>query len=222
MIRCPLVVGLAAGELGFDRGAMAVEVAPDEDGLALRRRAVQAEPAELVPPAGEVEETVPVAPGEADDALRADDVGGKPPEEPLERLLPERTRRPVDEAPDAVRVEMVAARAGELPVARDAGREEEVAVDRAADGLEALRAWIQLAEPLPETADRVRVDEIELVHDQEVRRLDLEARDLRLREMPVDVRRVDDRDDGVEPEAGVLHPVRERLRVREPRRLDDD
>jgi len=41
-------------------------------------------------------------------------------------------------------------------------------------------------------------------------------------ELPLDVGRVDQGDDRVEPEAGVLDPVGERLGVGEPGRLDDD
>ena len=109
-----------------------------------------------------------------------------------------------------------------LPIGRHAGREEDVAVDRTAHGAEPLRPRVQTRSRALDLRGRRLVDQIELVHDEEVGGLDLRARDLRSPQVPLDVRRVDHGDDRVEPETDVLHPIRERLRVGEARRLDDD
>src|SRR5437870_646076 len=213
---------LAGGERGLDPALMPPEVAADEHGLALLHPGLELHPGELVAAAGEIEEAVPVAVREAHDALGAQDVGGQAPEQALEHRLPERQPGAVDEAPDGVGVQVVGARTRALAEGRDAGREEHVAVERATHGLHALGARVQLGEPALEARHGGRVDQIELVHDQEVRRLDLRPRDLRLGELPLDVGRVDHGDDRIEPEARVLHAVGERLGVGEPGRLDDD
>ena len=72
-------------------------------------------------------------------------------------------------------------------------------------------------------AARRLVDQIELVHHQEVGRLDLRAsRPPSRAAAAVDVGGVDHRDDGVEPEPGALDAVGERLGIGQPGRLDDD
>src|SRR5437762_9503044 len=125
---------LARGERGTDLVAVAVEIAADEDGLRLVHVG-QLHPRELVPPAREVEEALPVAAREADDALGTEHALRQPVEHAREALLIERMTRPVEEAPDAVVMQMVRRRPGPLAVGGDAGREEEVRVDRAAHGV---------------------------------------------------------------------------------------
>src|SRR5919197_2491469 len=62
--RAPLLLRFAGGELGLDAAAVAGERAPDEDRLTLLR-AIELEPGELVAAAGEVEQALPIAAGEA-------------------------------------------------------------------------------------------------------------------------------------------------------------
>src|SRR5438093_13749337 len=101
--------GFAGDQLCLDVRTMAVERAPDEDRLAARRPLIlQPEPGELPPAAGEVEETVPVPRGEADQALGAQDVRGQPGQDLLEGLLAKRTGRAIEEAPHAICLEMAA------------------------------------------------------------------------------------------------------------------
>src|SRR5262245_28129928 len=179
MLMSPLVVGLTGGELGQKPGPVPVERAPDEHRLAFRRcGAVELQPGELVPPAGEVEQTVPVAIGEPDDALGAQNVPGQALEQPLEGVLPEGPTATIDEARDPVVVQMIGGGAGALAIGRDPGGEQHLAVERAAYGAQALGASVQLAEPLLDPGERGLVHQIELVDHQEIGGLDLGARDL--------------------------------------------
>src|SRR5690348_9747612 len=100
-----LVRTLAGGERAADRLGVALDVAPDEDGLRLRD-VRQLHPRELVPATGEVEEALPVAAREADDALGAEHAPRQAIEHAAEALLIERARRPVEKAADAVGVEV--------------------------------------------------------------------------------------------------------------------
>src|SRR5690349_58354 len=162
IVDCSFVRGLAGGEVGLYAGAVACEVAADEDGLGLRAGGIELQPRELVAAAREVEDAVPVAVGEADDALRAENVGGEAAQHALERFLAERSTRAPDEASDAVHAKMVGRRAGALAVRRDAGREEDVAVDGAANRTEALRPRVELRDAPLGPRERPVVDQIDL------------------------------------------------------------
>src|SRR5437763_561095 len=156
MTRSPLLVDLAGSQPGLDPLAQALEPPSDEDRLALSARLIQPDPGDLVPAAREVEERVPVAPGETHDALRPEHAARQPREEPLERLLTEGTRGAVDEAADAVGLEMIRRLPGERAVGRHAGGEEHVAVERPAHRREALGPRVELREPPPDRADLVQ------------------------------------------------------------------
>jgi len=104
--KVPLLRGsLARRERGLDSRPVPREPAPDEDGLALAR-AREPHPAELVPAAGEVEQALPVAPGEAHHALGPQHVARQAREHALERGLVQQPRRAPDEAGDVVHVEV--------------------------------------------------------------------------------------------------------------------
>src|SRR5262252_6947625 len=103
MLRSPLVAGLARRQRRADALLVAIQPAADEDRLTLLH-VRQLHPRELVAAAREVEEPLPVAAREADDALRPQHVARQPVEEARERVLIERARRAEDEAADAVAV----------------------------------------------------------------------------------------------------------------------
>src|SRR5205814_9167215 len=87
---------LARGQVRLDARPMAFEVSADEDRLRLARLRIEPEPGDLVAAAREVEERVPVAAGEADDALRPKHVLREAREQPLERFLAEGARATPD------------------------------------------------------------------------------------------------------------------------------
>src|SRR5262249_32015160 len=135
--------GLARGQRGFDPGAMPIEGPPDEDGLILPRRSVvELQPGELVPPAGEAAQAVPVPADEAHDPLGPQDVPRQPPEEALERVLCERAWGPVHEATDPLGLEVIRRPPRLLAEGGHPGGEQQVAVERATDRPEALGAAI--------------------------------------------------------------------------------
>jgi hypothetical protein len=221
MAGAPLWVGFTGGELAAQACLVARHVMTDEDGLALGGGR-ELHPGELVPSAREIEQALPVPIAKAHDPLGAHDVVGQAREQPLEARLIERTIGAVQEAADAVLMQVIAAAPRAIAEPGDARREEDLAVDRAAHRAEALRARVQRLHATLARAGGLGVDQIELVQHDEVRRLDLQAGHVGLREVTVDVGRVDHRDDRVEPEARGLHAMRERLRIGESRRLDDD
>src|SRR5262249_21611919 len=103
MVGAPCVIGLAGAELASELRRDLLALATDEDRLALDR-AGRLDPGELAAPAGEVEQSLPVAAGEMHDALRAQDVARQTTQEAIERVLVERPCRRQQEAVDPVLV----------------------------------------------------------------------------------------------------------------------
>src|SRR5262249_45379557 len=124
MAAAPLV-GCLAGRQRTSQGALVPpEVAADEHRLVLRHFR-ELHPRELVAPAGDVEETLPVAASEAHDAFRPDDVPRQAAEEAFEGLLLQRARGSVNEAREAVGMQVVGCRLpGALAKGGHPGREE--------------------------------------------------------------------------------------------------
>ena len=109
-----------------------------------------------------------------------------------------------------------------FPIGRDAGRKQNLAVNRTAHRPQHLGAPVQPHQPLLDARERRRIDQVELVHDQEVRRRDLLRGDLRFAQMALDVLGVDHRDHGIERQPRVLDAVDQRFGIGQTGRLDDD
>src|SRR5262249_34957985 len=105
MAAAPLDAGLAGGQVGPQRGLEPLQVPPDEDRLVLRYLR-QLHPRQLVPPASDVEQALPVPAGEPDDPFRPDHLPGEPAEQAFESHLIQRPFRAVDEALEAVGMQM--------------------------------------------------------------------------------------------------------------------